>query len=255
MKLVTTLIVVILSMIFFSSCVDTEESIVINADNSGDYTLTIDMSKFADMMKNFKNTGNNADSNTKSQFTDSTIFFKDLIAQAEGLSITEKDLYQNGSFRMKVDEENGEMKFIASCPFKNLDQLNEIKKNLFKTIEKIQPEEKIAENKKEGLGQLVNSFSDQYQFTATSKNIANAVVNINDFKNKIAQDSTVESMQQMQVAFGEPKYKTTIALPKSIKKYNGPNPVLSKDKKSISFIHSQKEMVDNPAATAYSIEY
>lgn len=246
------LIAISFSLIVFSACVDTEETIVINADNTGVYTITGDMGKLFDVMKNFKgmeNTGTN-------KFSDSTVYFKDIVDQSN-LSESEKDLYRPGSFRMRVNEEKKEMKIIISCSFRNMNQLKELKMNLFNIMDRLDPkkeQDELAKDHKE-MVKTIFPFTDQYNFDAQSGKISNAIIDISAFKSKLAEDSTSESMQEMQASFGESHYKTTFILPKPVKKYNGPNAVLSNKKKTITFFHTNKEMADNPAQTVYSVEY
>ena len=66
------LVCTIFSTVFLSACLDTEEKIVINKNNSGDYTLTLDMSKMLAMMDQF----GTQDPAKEKEKKDSTVFFK-----------------------------------------------------------------------------------------------------------------------------------------------------------------------------------
>ncbi|MBK7882845.1 MAG: hypothetical protein IPJ81_02685 [Chitinophagaceae bacterium] len=140
-------------------------------------------------------------------------------------------------------------------PIQNLDELKELKLNLFNVVNKLDPKKDEYDTKDKEIVKTIFPFADQYSFDIKSGSITNTITDLNALKNKLAEDSTIQSMQELQTAFGEPANKVIFKLPKPIKKYTGPNAALSKDKKTISFLFTQKEMIDNPAEAAYSIEY
>ena len=135
-------------IILLSSCLDTEEKIVINKDNSGVYSLTIDMSRFLKMM----NQSAKNDSNTKKpQQKDSTIYFKSFVDTSTRLSEQEKEMLKDGSVHVKVDEPANEMKFVFNLPFKKIQDLPYLRENYMKAMDKLNIKDQLGnKEKKEG---------------------------------------------------------------------------------------------------------
>ncbi len=216
------LILIILCLSIFSSCVDTEELIVINKDNSGTYTIIGDMGKFFQLAKSFGNKGVDDGQKDKNQDVDTTVFLKDIINQVEYLSASEKELYKNGTYSVKISEKDNEFKMVVSCPFANLEQLQELKKNLFTVVDKLsylssvnkfnndQSVLELEPEEHKEAGKIIFPFSDQYIFSVQKGIIENNIIDINAFKEKLQQDSTQESLNALKNAFSDSYYKTTI---------------------------------------------
>ena len=132
-------------IILLSSCLDTEEKIVINKDNSGVYSLTIDMSRFLKMM----NQSAKNDSNTKKpQQKDSTIYFKPFVDTSTRLSEQEKEMLKDGSVHVKVDEPANEMKFVFNLPFKKIQDLPYLRANYMKAMDKLNIKDQLGNKEK-----------------------------------------------------------------------------------------------------------
>ena len=246
-----------------SACIDMEENIVINADNSGTYSVSIDMGKMITMLNQM---GQDKESEAKAlEKKDSTIYLKNLIMTADSLTSAEKDLYKEGYVHIKVDEPNGEMKIVMTCPFKNISQLPEIKENFLKVLDKLKAFDNISDKSKdpeaqEGKGEMANKLmtpgnSDNYKFTAEPGKITNSIINIEDYKKEILTDSVMTAMQQLTALMGEMSYKTTITTPKEIKKYSGNNAGLSENKKTVTFKNTFTDMIEHPEKISYKVEY
>jgi len=109
------------------SCVDTEERIVINADESGTYALTIDLGKLIELANQMM--PDSARAGKPKEKKDSTIYFKNFIDTAQNLTAEEKALYREGYLHIDMDEANNKMKVEMGCPFKNNNQLIFISSN------------------------------------------------------------------------------------------------------------------------------
>ena len=75
-----------------SACVDMEENIVIHEDNSGVYTLSMDLGK---MMKMINQMGGGNSSEMKAlENLDSTVYLKESVLASDSLTSAEKELYK-----------------------------------------------------------------------------------------------------------------------------------------------------------------
>ncbi len=255
------LFIIFLSLSVLSACVDTEEYIVINADNSGTYTYTMDLGKMIGMINQM---GSEDNKEGKPDEMDSIINLKDLVSASENLTAAEKELYKDATVRIKVDKKNAEMKVIMFCPFKSINQLPEIKDSLFLVLNKIKAFEKISgkeedvansENEDKNSQKALTPASGYYKFTAGPDMIENSVIDPPGIKNTLSSDSTIMMMQQMIGMVGDPKYKTTITSFKEIKSYTGNGALFSPDKRSVTFTTTFSEMLEKPDKLSYKIEY
>ena len=245
-----------------SSCLDTEEKIALNADNSGTYSLSIDLSKMLEMAASMGGDQSNPDKVMEKK--DTTIFIKDMLNSADILTTEEKALYKDAVINVKLDEAKSEMKIVMSSPFRNAVDLMEIKKNFptvmnkLKAIEKATNEEGkeggSAEDMKMG-AKTTNPVGDQFTFLAGKGIISNTITDIEAFKKNVAADSTLGMMTQMTAMMGEFNYRTMIVLPKSVKKYDGPGSTISTDKKTLTFVTTLTEMLEHPEKVSYKVEY
>jgi hypothetical protein len=244
-----------------SSCLDSEEKIVINSDYSGMYTMTLDLSKMLEMAASM---GAKPDSGKMAEKKDTTIYLKNYLDSATNLTQEEKALYREGVLSMKLDEVANEMKIVVSCPFKKISDLAAIKSNFFNVIQKVKAFENATGEKnneavenpdmKKGM-QSTNPVADQFTFLAVPGKISNTIVDIQAYKNKIASDSTLTMMTQMSGMMGDFKYRTIFILPKPVKKFDGPGGSISTDKKSLTFETTLTEMMEHPEKVSYVVEY
>lgn len=248
------------TLFFFTSCLDTEEKIVLHKNNSGTYTVSIDMSKVLVMMEQFGQ-GANKEPDKK----DSTIYFKHYADTSTALTATEKELIRDGSLHMLVDEEAKVLKVVFSLPFSNVNRLPELRSGYMAILDKMELSKKIDPDGKDPSQQAMKSdiasnqsflspsSSDAYIFAAAPGKISNR---LSPEKTGTPEgDSTMQMLQQMSAFMGAPSYTITLVLPKKIKKYNGTNPVLSKNKKTISFSSTLNDLLSAPSAAEFNVEY
>lgn len=245
-----------------SSCLDTEENIVLNADHSGTYSMKLDLGRMLKMAASLGAENSNPDKVKEKR--DTTIFLRDLMNDTDSLTVSEKELYKNGKIYLKLDEANDEMKIEMSSPFKNGADLMEIKKNFSTVLNKLKAFDKATGEKSkssEGGGDITtaaksaNPVSEQFTFMAGAGIISNTITNIAAFKETIAGDSTLGMMTQMTSMMGDFNYKTIIVLPGAVKKYEGPASSVSADKKTLTFSTTLSEMLENPEKVSYKVEY
>jgi hypothetical protein len=247
------------------SCVDTEERIVINADESGTYSLTIDMGKLIELANQMM--PDSARASKPKEKKDSIIYFKNFIDTAQNLTAEEKALYREGYLHLNMDEANNKMKIEMGCPFKNSSQLTQVKNNFLKVADKLKL---FNKTKDKGLGDMadntegvekgfddksLNPIGNNATFNATPGKITNVVNVTDEMKKMMANDSTLAMMQQMTMMTGEMSYRTVVVLPKSVKLAEGPGKTLSADGKTVTFSFSLTDLMETPEKAAYKIEY
>ncbi len=251
------------TLTFLSSCLDTVEDIVLNEDESGTYTMSMDMSKMLELTKQMG--GDKSNSKKPKEKKDTLVNIIDLMAITENITAAEKELYKAATMHIKLDEENAEMKIVMRCPFASINQLPEIKKNFFKLIEKVKAFDKISNkssNEEEAKmaddmpnNVLMPSADSHHNFSAKAGLIENAITDVEGYKKEMQADSSLQTMQQMLSMIGEPSYKVSITTAKEIKKFTGNGAVLSPNKKTVTFTNSFNEMIEHPEKLAYKIEY
>jgi hypothetical protein len=259
MKFISLVLFSLVTLIF-SSCLDTEEKIVVNADNSGSYSMTLDLGKMLEMAATM---GAKPDSDRAKEKKDTTIYLKNYLDTATNITAEEKALYRDGVLSMKMDEEKNEMKIVVSCPFKKIGDLASIKNNFFNVIQKLKAFENATGEKSKGndsedvkMGmKSTNPIGDQFTFLASAGKISNTINNIEAYKAKIAADSSLAMMSQMSAMIGDFKYRTVLVLPKVVKKYDGPGSSISTDKKTLTFETTLTEMMEHPEKVSYIVEY
>lgn len=258
---ITKLLLAFFCLSALSACVNTEEYIVINEDNSGTYTMQIDMSKTIEMASKM---GAEDVSTNKIEKLDSTIYLKDMVSAADNLTAQEKELYKEGTIKIKLDKPGKEMKIIMTCPFKDISRLPEIKNNFFIVINKLKALDKLSGKGEESPDPAAdNGMAEKaltpgaayYIFMAEPGKIEYKVTDTAGITKMITTDSTSMMMQQMISIMGEMSYKTKITTAKDIKNYNGNNATLSADKRTVTFTSTFTEIMEHPARYAYKIEY
>ncbi|MEO6734592.1 MAG: hypothetical protein ABIN01_25450 [Ferruginibacter sp.] len=244
-----------------TSCLDTEEKILLNADNSGTYSMSIDLGR---MLKMAGSMGAKADNDQVKEKKDTTVYLKDLMNDADNLTAAEKAVYKYGTIYVKLDEASNEMKIVLSSPFKNATDLVELKNNFSTVMNKLKAFEKATGEKPKTDGEnedmkagakSANPIGDQFTFLASPGKISNTIPNLETFKKNIAADSSLSMMTQMTAMMGDFNYRTIIVLPKAVKNYDGPGSTISTDKKTITFFTTLAEMMAHPEKVSYNVSY
>ena len=261
MTIIKKLLVFVSSTLILHSCIDIEEIITIKEDNSGTYSFNMDM---GGMLEFAKTMGSDNEKKEKKK-RDTLIYFKDMMTGETDLTPQEKELYKDATAKVKLDEGNAEMKMQVQCPFQKIEQLPEIKENLFKIAKRLKVFDKIADKENKEATASEEDMADEKmispgagaknEFIAKPGKVSFAILNSSDYKKELMGDSSAAMMQQMTALMGEIKYKTTIITPKPVKKYNGNAASLSADKRSVSFITNFTEMMEAPEKLGYLVEY
>lgn len=257
-------IVSLFFVLFFSSCLDTEEKIVINKNNSGTYTVTLDMSKMLTIMDQMGQ--QNKDESKIQEKKDSTIYFKPFTDTSTTLTTKERELFKEGSLRMQVDEAANELIITLHFPFRHLADLPQLKSSYLAVIDKIGISEKLKQAGDSGSDEnisadiskdknILNPSQEAYAFTAGAGKVSNTLMNKALFHEQVQNDSSMQMLQQMSLMMGDMNYKTVIVTPGKIKKYKGNQTILSDDKKTVTFLTTLSDVLNRPETAEYSVEY
>ncbi len=251
-----------ISAAVLSSCLDTEEKIVLNNDNSGIYSMTLDMGRLLGMAASMG--GDKPDQEKVKEKKDTVVYLKDMVNSADNLTPEEKATFQNAVISIKMDEAQNEMKIVMSSPFNNTAGLMKIKKNFATVVNKVKafekasgehatPEGDVGEMKMDAAS--VNPVEDQFTFMVAPGLIFNSITNIKTFKEKLVSDSALGKMSQMTAMMGDINYRTIIVLPNAVKRYDGPNGTITDDKKTLHFATTLTDIMEHPEKVSYKVEY
>jgi hypothetical protein len=229
-----------------SSCLDCEEKIIINSDDSGMYTMELDLGA---MFKFEASLGGKPDYGRLPRKLDSTIYLENYVDTALNLSVEERDIYREGVICIKVDADKNDVKVFVSCPFKNIDDLAAIKTHFFGVVEKIQ---RVDQG---DLLKQINPLAAQFTFLAKAGTISNCITSMEIYKKTIAPELAFSTLTPHAKLIGGLNYRTIFVLAKPIRQYNGPGSILSADKKTITFETNYYEMLEYPEKVSYTITY
>jgi hypothetical protein len=262
MKKIKFVVALLSICVFLSSCLNIEERIVIKNDNSGTYSLSIDMSK---LMATIAQMGQSIDSASKNKKVDTTIALKGYIDTAKGLTTAEKALYRNSMVSIKMDIPDNIAKIKIECPFTTIGDLAIVKKNLFSVISRLditksaegalmQGNTLPAGTNLDAASQAGSPMSQFFTFTAAPGKISYVINNKPGLDKEMASDS-IQQMKQMSMFMGDFLYSTTFVLPKEAKKFSGPGMSISDDKRTVTFKRHFDDLTDNVENLEYKIEY
>ncbi|MBW7890606.1 MAG: hypothetical protein H3C48_06215 [Chitinophagaceae bacterium] len=255
----------LMAAFLFSSCLDTEEKIVIHKNESGLYSVKVDLSRMFQMMKQMGQLDQleGLDAHEKK---DTTYYFKSVIDTVSSLSAKEKALFKDGSIHISSDGEEGLMIVTLNFPFKQLSDLPQIKSSYPQIIDKVIMSKARETSDEDELKDIIpfNPGSEKsflapgieaFRFTASPGKIANRMVDANLFNERVENDSTLQMLQQMSVLMGDMNFKTVVETPSKIKNFKGNQAVLSEDKKTVNFSTTFNDMLNRAEAAEYSVEY
>lgn len=205
------LFVVTASLFFLTGCLEVLEDVFINADGSGKYQITMDMSElFSDpMMKSMideaakKETGRDADQPLE---MDSVMYFRNAPEFAQ-LSAAEKSLIKDVALKMTASESQGKMVLQMVFPFQDVDDLQKMGEVM----------KKLEANKDAGAGGMMGNgmFGAQGAQFAFSKKVFTRLP-MPDPKEIMGDDAS--SMEMAKMFFQGATYTTVYHLPGKVKK-------------------------------------
>lgn len=247
-------------LVLLAGCVDSDEYITINKDGSGVYAIQMDMSKLLDMIKGFQEMAAAEAGKTDSaqqqllpeKAVDTTIRFADLPDTTDRFSAEEKALMRDGTLHLVMNQDAGQFKMEMRFPFKKPADLVHIQELLQSNGGLLGNAMKGFKESTEQVGPLpdVNSIFD---LTFRDGLIERKV---NPAKLKDFQENNLASQfQEATALFGESSFSTSIQLPRKPKKMEGPGVKPGADAHTIVIKTTLEEVLQNPNALTFRVEY
>ncbi len=125
------LILLLLPVLAFTGCLETEQTTTINADGSGNYIATIDLGKLMQVFKITAQMKKAQDSNAKEEpplVRDTLIYFRDYSDTSAAFTPKEKELLREMTLNVKMDSESDVFRVKISSPFKKLADFDQLTK-------------------------------------------------------------------------------------------------------------------------------
>ncbi|MEX6686109.1 hypothetical protein QTN47_01305 [Danxiaibacter flavus] len=241
-----------LMCLVFASCLDTEEKISLNADNSGTYQLNMDMSKMLEQMKAFMP---QSDSLFPADEQDRVVPLVQLIDSA---SAQQQALFKEGTMLVHSNKDSNELSLTFVVPFKNTDDLAAIKKHLFELVDVKKISEGMAgaggigDEAVKGMA-IIAPTSTGFTFTAGKHEISNQLSQRSSLDSLLS-DQSVQQFRMLSF-MGGINYKTVLELPSPVKNYKGQAANISDDKKTVTFTNTLNELFDTPDAFEYKVDW
>ncbi|HEY0678789.1 MAG TPA: hypothetical protein VGD17_10920 [Chitinophagaceae bacterium] len=253
------LLFVAVGCVFFASCLEINEEVNINENGSGQLSSSLDMSQLIDMMQAM---GGEEFEKKKDEKIDSVIYLKDIVDTAKNMTQEQKDLFRDGTIRVKMDMANKEFKINMNHPFNNLEKLQRLTSEMGKGGMgfgnamkgamgggKDQATGEQAPSDGGEMDQLLGIFDYDIKKGQIKKTI-NA-----DRLKKLQENPKMAEMKQGADMGIEVLYSVTYKLPRAAKSVNNAKAKLSDDKKTVTLRSNLMEIFTKPEQFEYTIEY
>ncbi len=240
-------------------CLETTEGLLINGNGSGSYTMSIDMSGMFALMDMMKA----EDSSVKSDVPedrknfDTTVLFKSFVDTATDLTAEEKALLRNAVAHVKMNEKEKVFKIEMTYPFVKVDDIAKIValSGSGKGSNKIQKifKGKTGNQEETDVNPNLPDYSEMYQMTYKDGLLERKIKpeKLKEFEDqlKVAGENGMEEMMS------SVKMNSVIKLPRPAKAVQGEKVKLSDDKKTVTINCTMKDILANPKAVEYRIQY
>ena len=236
--------------VLLMGCLDTTEEATINADGSGNFSTTNDLSAVMGLAKQM----GGADAEMEQVKIDTTISLATIIDSVPGLTADEKNLMQKGEMKMKVNLEAEVVVFSMHFPFGSTAQIPELSKLATKLMNETLKKQMGGE---EGgpMGDMPEPSSVDSYFEMSYKN---GQIKRKLNKDKYAGVGSDEYLNGMKQAtqMGIPVTTTQVFnLPRPAKSVEGKAVVLSDDRKKVTIKTSLDAFLEDAKELEYEIEY
>jgi hypothetical protein len=234
------------------SCLDTEERISLNADNSGTYQLNMDLSKMLAQMKAFMP---QSDSLMPKDEQDKVVPLLQLIDSA---SAEQKALFNEGTMLVHANQDSNELSITFVVPFKNTKDLASIKQHLLDIVDI----KKISEGVSGAAGMgdeatrgmaLLTPTTTGFSFSADKHSISNQLSK-KPMLDSLLNDQSIQQFRMLSF-MGGINYKTIFELPTPVKNYKGQASEISDDRKTVTFTNTLTELFETPQVFEYKIDW
>lgn len=245
---------VVVSFCLFG-CLTSEEDVTINADGSGVYQNTTDMSglfEMMDLLAAMDTSQNNQLKKISDKDIDSTFSFKSFIDTVASLTTDQKKLFEKATMRMNINQEEKRFKMTMNYPFAKMDDLQKI-------IELQQNSQ--APNPFNGAAGG-NDMTPDAGLSAINKimNITfkNGLIERKIDREKIKELESNEQFKDMEKAeqmLEAITFNSSFHLPKAAKNVTGEKVKVSNDKKTITVNYTMMDVLKAPSSLEFKVEY
>ena len=256
------LILVTLLAVFFVSCYEVNEEIVINENGSGSFVTKMDMSQLLEMLQ----TMGGDEELTKEGLDrpiDTTIMMKSLMDSAKDMTADQKALMKDGKVHLQMNMNEKLMKLNVDIPYSGYDNLQKLMSGMgnngtgigeaFKAIFDKGDDSSVADMPAQPKTNQMDQLNGIFDVVVKNGMISRKA-NQEKFK-KLMDNPEMEQMKQLSSSGMEILYTTTIKLPRPVKKSDNPLIKLSEDKKTVTMKYNLLEMIETPEKFSYTIEY
>ncbi len=264
------LLFVVLSCVWFTSCLEINEEVEIKANGSGSLSTTTDLSQLIDMMSAF---GGEEFDKKKDEKMDTTFSMKALIDTSTKFTSAQKALLKDGMMSIKMDMAAKQFNFKMRVPFQSLENYQQLSALLSDGIGGMgtvmqgmmggKNPGKGIETEKDSVGIIdqpapipspdLDKITSVYDFNV-SDGLIKKTVNQEKYK-KLLENPQMKELEQGAGMGIELLYNTTYKLPRPVKKVSNPALKISDDKKTITMRFNLLEIFATPEKFEYSIEY
>jgi len=250
-------LLLLLAVLFFSSCFDIEERYDFNADGSCKATYGFDMGKTVAMFVQMMPDSAKRKDPQFNKVVDTTFNFYTAETKAEQQKMTAEqvNLAKNSNLNVKMDLKNSVMKLSIEHNSKNIADLDFYVKHLSEMSSLSDQVGKATNNdKKNGNfdSKQFTSFADYYTYEIAPHKFYRTVdpIKYNAFATKNKQ--TFEGAKSMNILI---PYKITLKFASPVKSIGNSIAVLSPDKKTVTLTSNMAEITKNPGIMNFKIDY
>ena len=240
---------------FLFGCLNTEEELTIDANGSGVYKNSVDLSGLLDMMEMMSSMDTSADAGLKKlseKNIDSTVEFKSFVDTVASLTNEQKKLFEKATVRIQMNQQEKAFKLTMSYPFSELDDLQ-------KLIE-LQQSDKLPNPLQQSMGNEVPPGSGRLPSIdkIMKMRFTNGLIERKIDQEKLADLKNSEQFKeagQMDDMMQSITFSSTFNLPKAAKNISGEKLKLSDDKKTATINYTLLDVIKSPSSLEYKIEY
>jgi hypothetical protein len=247
----------VLTAFCLTGCLDSNEDVTINANGSGVFKNTIDMSGLFDMLQMVAMMDTSANNQMKSfsdKNIDSSFSLGPITDTSASLTAEEKALFKDATVHLQVNQNDKVFKVTMTYPFKKVEDVQKIMElqqsgKGFNPMGKLKGNPALAELGDKGMPSTGEITSTTFKNGLIERRIDSA--KLNDLKN----DEGFNQMQNAEAMLKEISFSSTIHLPKAVKNTSGSKLTLSDDKKVVRIKYTLLDMIKTPKALEFRIEY
>jgi hypothetical protein len=257
MKKITLLLALVTTML--TGCLDSFEEFTISADGSGTYTSSLDMSgmmEMLEMMAAMDNSGSDELKKISEQDVDSLIMMSSIVDTATDLSAEQKRLFRDATMNINISQKKKLFKMGMVYPFRSLEDVKKI----------------IDYNEAgNGVGLYGNKSDDKNPLAAMQgqaglptgsgyfiTTIKNGLIERKVDEKKVEALKTEKGKNdfaQAEEMMENMTFTSVVNLPAPVKKLTGTKAILSADKKTVRIRYTMADLMKDPAALGFKIEY